>query len=149
MITPFILEIICILYHNKRIRLYLFYFHGSVFYIGFYFYCFGLGFDYMVWDYYCTIPLPLNPLCPTPIGDFSLFMRGEVSAVCIRADRAYLTPDQNILPFPNVWTKPPGKLQTLCSQQGSKACTPYSPAFTFFFYEPCKVLSSFSLFNGL
>ena len=32
-------------------------------------------------DYYCTIPLPLNPLCPTPIGDFSLFMRGEVSEV--------------------------------------------------------------------
>ena len=38
--------------------------------------------DYMIYrDYYCTIPLPLNPLCPTPIGDFSLFMRGEVSEV--------------------------------------------------------------------
>ena len=66
-----------------------------------------------------------------------------------QASRAFLTLDQDTLPFPNVWTecqtRKPQNPKPLCSQQGSKACTPYSPAFTFFFYEPCKVLSSFSL----
>ena len=28
--------------------------------------------------YLCTIPSPLNPLCPTPIGDFNLFVPVQI-----------------------------------------------------------------------
>ena len=135
---------------------FLFYFHGSVFYIGFYFYfCyyFGLGLDYMVWDYYCTIPLPLNPLCPSPIGDFSLFMRGGVSEVRPKPVVRSL-----------LWIRTHFLFQTFglsARRENPKTQNPYvanrgarlahlTPLRSHsFFHEPCKVLSSFSLFNGL
>ena len=105
---------------------------------------------YMIYmDYYCTIPSPLNPLCPFPIGDFSLFMRGEVSEVRPKPVVRSL-----------LWIRTHFLFQTFglsARRENHKTQNPYvanrgarlvhlTPLRSHsFFHEPCKVLSSFSL----